>query len=121
MWYFIASVVVYSLLMGWGLAKGEVPEARRWSFFAGAWLIGGLAISLCTIVVVTGELQPQAWGWDLLPIMSMWVMVMGFYGLSVQWLFEKSERITFGYLSRLRREQRREDASERGDAWLENY
>lgn len=121
MWFWIALIVAYSLLMGLCLARGKVPEARRLFFIAGVWTVGGVAISLSTIVTILGKLQPQTYGWDLLPLLSMVAMVMGCYGLSVQWLFDKSDRITYGYYSRLRREQRREDASERGDAWLENY
>ena len=95
--------------MGWGLAKDEVPEAKRLAFASGVWMIIGLAISLSTIVTILDKLQSQTYGWDLLAILSMVVLVMGGYGLSVQWLFDKSERITDDYYRRLRREQRRED------------
>ena len=113
MWYWIAFIVGYSLVMGWGLAKGEVPEAKPLSFIAGVWMIIGLAISLSTIVTILDKLQSQTYGWDLLPILSMVVLVMGGYCLSVQVLMDKSESITYNYYSRLRREQRREDERQR--------
>ena len=117
MWYWIAFIVGYSLVMGWGLAKGEVPEAKRLAFASGVWMIIGLAISLSTIVAVLGKLTPSYYGWGLLPILSMVVLVMAGYGLSVQWLFDETERITYNYYSRLRREQRREDARQLDEAW----
>ena len=117
MWYWIAFIVGYSLLMGWGLAKGEIPEAKRLAFASGVWMIIGLAISLGTIVAILDRLQPQTYGSDLFILLSMVVLVMTGYGLSVQWLFDETERITYNYYSRLRREQRREDARQLDEAW----
>ncbi len=109
MWYWIALLVGYSLIMGWGFAHGEVPPAKRLCFISGVWMIGGLAISLGTIVAVLGYLIPSYYGWGLVPILTMCAMVMGFYALSVQVLLDKCDRITDDYYRKLRRERKREE------------